>query len=253
MGYSIADRIAELLKEKSRTHTIKTVLVGLSYTAVELEDSAIGVAFNFPQARGGCTETLRKYKPFAGKEASVLLSLLGEKELIGASIGMATANALKASEPLQEEVFEGDVLDCIETEPTDKVCMVGCFVPLLNLLKERGIGVVALDETPKPGSRPPEEAERYLPQSDIALITATSIINHTIDHLLELSTSCREVAILGPSTPFIPGAFLNTPVTILSGVKIDNGKEVMDVIGEGGGFREFKKSTRKVNIPLKAR
>jgi uncharacterized protein (DUF4213/DUF364 family) len=59
--------------------------------------------------------------------------------------------------------------------------------------------------------------------------------------------SCREVAIIGASTPMLPDAFSATNVTLLSGVVVEEPKEVLRVVSEGGGMRQFKPYIRKVN------
>ncbi len=124
-------------------------------------------------------------------------------------------------------------------------------MPLIPALEKRRVQVVSVDEIPKPGARPPAEVEKLLPGSQIAIITATAIINNSIDHLLDLAESCREVAVLGPSTPLLREAFSATPVSCLSGVRILDPGKVLQVIGEGGGFREFKCYAQKLNLRLR--
>jgi len=83
---------------------------------------------------------------------------------------------------------------------------------------------------------------RALGDCDVALITATTIINHTLGGILEATGEAREVVILGPSTPYIPAAFLGTPVTLLAGsVVLDLGK-ARRVVSEGGGTRTMGKA-----------
>jgi uncharacterized protein (DUF4213/DUF364 family) len=58
------------------------------------------------------------------------------------------------------------------------------------------------------------------------------------------------VALLGPSTPLLPEAFTGTPVSWLSGIWITRAMEVLRVVSEGGGTREFSPFSRKVNIQI---
>ena len=80
------------------------------------------------------------------------------------------------------------------------------------------------------------------------MITATSIINHSIDDLLVSAGSCREVAIIGASTPMLPGALSAANVTLLSGVVVHRPKDVLRVVSEGGGMRQFKPYVHKVSL-----
>ena len=67
-------------------------------------------------------------------------------------------------------------------------------------------------------------------------------IEGTLGGILEATGEAREVVILGPSTPYIPAAFLGTPVTLLAGsVVLDLGK-ARRVISEGGGTRTMGKA-----------
>jgi uncharacterized protein (DUF4213/DUF364 family) len=122
----------------------------------------------------------------------------------------------------------------------------------LKPLERRRISVTSVDLIPKPGSLPAHEVGNHLPLSQVAIITATSLINGTLDHLLELSGGCREVAILGPSTPLLPEAFAGTPVTCLAGIRVREPKRVLQSIAEGQGFRAFKRYVRKLSVPIGA-
>ena len=97
------------------------------------------------------------------------------------------------------------------------------------------------------------EAYKQLPSCQVVLITSTSIVNHTIDGILDAAHLCREVVLLGASTPMFPEAFAGTPVTLLSGVVVTRPQEIMDIVGTGGGVRRFKNHIRKVNLHLKKR
>lgn len=65
------------------------------------------------------------------------------------------------------------------------------------------------------------------------MITGRSIANGTIDHLLELTTKAREVAIIGASAGILPGVLFKRGATILGGVKIMDAAKMMQVVSEG--------------------
>lgn len=247
----VAQSIIESAAEAAKSYILTNVQVGFIYSSVMLEEKYMGVAYTFPR-RGRCgVRDLGSEKPLCGRTASEMLSYLGEEDLLFSSLALATVNALSAARELPENVQFGDVLDVMEIREGDRVCMVGCFLPLMKALESMNVLLTAVDEIPKPGAKPPEEVESALPKSDVALITGTAIINNTIDHLLDLASSCRELAILGPSTPMLPEAFQYTPVSCLSGIKILEPEDAFRIISEGGGFREFKKFAQKLNIPVK--
>ena len=84
--------------------------------------------------------------------------------------------------------------------------------------------------------------------SYLLLITAATIVNHTIDDLLANAHSCREVAIIGPSTPMLLDVFSAANVRLLCGVVVQKPKEVLRVVSEGGGMQQFKPYVRKVSL-----
>jgi uncharacterized protein (DUF4213/DUF364 family) len=248
----VRERIIQRLLALAERHAVRRVQVGLIYSAVQLDSGAVGVAYTFPQSRECRAEDAGDRQPLAGGKASMLLSGLGSKDLLASTLGLATANALLAGAPAPPSMREGDVLEGLKLRDGDRVCMVGCFVPLLACLQARRISVTAVDQVPKPGSLPAEEAEKLLPCSQVAIITATSLINGTLDRLLELCRHCREAALLGPSTPLLPEVFLGTPISCLAGIRVQEPEAVLRSIAEGQGFRVFKKYVRKVNIPITA-
>jgi len=86
------------------------------------------------------------------------------------------------------------------------------------------------------------------------LITATTLINGTIDELLAAAKDCREVVLLGPSTPLVPEVFATMPhlVTLLAGVVVTDAEELLRTVAQGGGTRDFKTSAVKVNVRVNA-
>jgi hypothetical protein len=232
----------------ARAAIVADVRIGLGYTAVRLADGRTGVAYTFRDlARGGCS-VFDGLRPLVGRSAADLLALLESDDAIEAGVGLACANALaNRDEPGQ---VDGDVLGRIELRPEDDVAMVGHFGPLVEPLRERARTLTIYERVPEPTGllRPREEAPAGLARCQVALITATSIINRTVDGLLEAARSCRQVALLGASTPLVAEAFDAGAVTLLSGVVVTAPDEVLRVVSEGGGMRQFSPHVRKVTV-----
>jgi uncharacterized protein (DUF4213/DUF364 family) len=79
------------------------------------------------------------------------------------------------------------------------------------------------------------------------------LLNGTIDALLAAAANCREVVVLGPSTPLVPEVFLETPrrVSLLAGVVVTDANELLPVVARGGGTRDFLTSVVKVNVRVR--
>ena len=130
--------------------------------------------------------------------------------------------------------------------------MVGYFAPLVPRLKKKTDSILIFEKVKERAKDllPEEEATRLLPECQVALITSTSILNHSIERLLTAAESCREVVLLGASTPLLPEAFAGTPVTFLSGIIVTKATAVLQIVSEGGGMRAFKNNIQKVNLTL---
>jgi uncharacterized protein (DUF4213/DUF364 family) len=246
-------RIVRGLSGPARQARVSDVRIGLGYTAVRLADDRTGVAYTFRDlARGGCS-VFQGVRPLAGRSALDLLALLASRDAIEAGVGLACANALANRGEAAHR--DGDVLEQLDVRPEDDVAMVGHFGPLVDALRERARSLTIYERVAEPTGllRPQEEAAAGLARCQVALITATSIVNHTVDGLLEAARRCREVALVGASTPLVPEAFDGAAVTMLSGVVVTAPDEVLRIVSEGGGMRQFGPHVRKATVRCAAR
>ncbi len=221
LSLDIASNVATTLLERNERAVVSDVRIGLGYTGVMLEDGRAGVAYTFrEEAKGGCS-VFRKFRPVSGRRSSELVALLESDDPIEAAVGLACANSLVNVEDTR--FLNGDVLKHVDLRSNDHVGMVGHFGPLVEVLEERARTLTVFERIEEPSGllRPTEEATELLPKCQVALITATSIINHTIDKLLEAAQECREIVVLGASTPLMPEVFHGRKVTLLSGVIVE--------------------------------
>lgn len=248
---TVQKRIIEHLANEATRVRVKDVRIGLGYTAVMLEEGRTGVAFTFREELGKGSSLFAALQPLSGRRASELLPLLDSTHRVEKAVGLATANAL--SNCAKGGILEGDAMEYLRIGPGDTVAMVGYFRPVLPKLKKKASSIMIFEQIKeREGDLLPEEdAYRLLPLCEVAMITSTSILNHTIDRLLEAARRCREVVLLGASTPLIREVFADTPVTFLSGLIITHPDEILRIVSEGGGVRSFKERVKKVNLSLR--
>ena len=230
--------------------------MGAGYTAVLLDDGAAGVAFTHREVF-----TVRDGEAFVRRArdnafcAEDFLEYLRSSSWTENAVGLATANALVNRS--SSDLAMGDILDVLRLEPTDRVGMAGYFAPLLPRLVGEVAEVVVFEKAEAKerlggGVKSAEEAVEYLPDCQVALLTATALINGSMDGLLAACGRCREVVILGASTPLCPAAFSSTPVTLLSGIVVDHAAELLRVVSEGGLALQFRGLVTKVNCRIKS-
>jgi uncharacterized protein len=149
---------------------------------------------------------------------------------------------------------ESDILDLLPVGSRDTVGMIGYFGPLVGPIRKRARALHIFERKPIPdlGVLPDSAAGDLLPQCQLVVLSATTLLNQTIDRLLDSCKAARDIAILGPSTPFLPHIFKKRGVTILSGVQVIDGAKVLRVVSEAGGTRNFGKAIRKLTLPIQA-
>ena len=250
----LAHRIEEALACFAGDRRVVDVRLGLKVVGVQLDDGTCGVAYRF--MKDACCDDISRLgkEPLAGRKAAELLTWLCTENSLQRSVGLATANTLVA--PFVQKgtkdgrIIDGDVLTAVKPMPGDRIAMIGYFEPMVEKIHDRCIlEIYELDTSLAPGLRESSAAPEGLRRSDIALITSTTIVNGSVDRLLEAAVDCREVVMLGPSTPLIPEVFVGTPVTMLSGIVIDD-DVVLRVVSEGGSMRQLLPYVQKVNLRL---
>lgn len=252
MENTIGEMVASLEREAGQ-FTIEDVRIGLCYTAVHLSNGEVGLAYTFP-SRGdvhSCCHPLAS-GTLKGKPAGEIIPYALSDNLLAASVGIATINALVNGRA--ENCIEGDILKIVECAKSDTVGMIGFFGPLIDPLKETVGKVYVFEEKTvmrHPDIYPSEQIGEILPRCTVAIISATTLINKTIDALLPLTKTARETILLGGTTSLLPDIFAKRGVTILSGVQVIDKKRALEIASEGGGMRAFKESIKKVNMVLK--
>ena len=249
--YNIKPKIVEALSDAADGLFVQKICIGLTYTAVKLSSGNTGVAYTFLENLPRGNLSLPGDTFLTGKRADELLKMLISPVQLERAIGLATANAI-AAKPGLKYTF-GDSRSNIAFRKTDRVGMIGHFAPLVDDIRSSAgeLLIFEIEDKLTEGFLPAEEAHLRLPECQVAIITATSIVNETLDVLLSSCGNCREVVLLGPSTPMVKQAFVNTPVSKLSGIIVQDSDLVFSAVGEGGGMRKFKTGVKKVNIDLK--
>lgn len=248
--YSVVAALINELRQNlgSTLEEIKAedVRIGLAYTGVLISGNYGGVACTPLYEFSGCpalgfTETIK------GKTADKMIELALSENPLEAAVGIAAVNALsqmlRELEPENFTVSNIDVLDLIK--PGDRVAMVGYFGPLvpkilkitekLTVLEKREI------ESPETRTLPSEKAREVLPQSDVIIISASTLANRTFDELLSLRGTAREVILLGPSAPLYPTPFFERGITALMGTRILDPMVMLTIVSEAGGTKKLHK------------
>lgn len=246
----VIDELIEQAKNRSRGRKVKDVRAGLGYTCVMLEDSACGLAYTFRNAMGHCCGVIPDAGTLVGRDSGELISWAKEGHMLKSAIGLATINAIlnnpSAAFP------SGNVIQAFDVKPSETFGMIGEFSPILFRVKEMtgNIYVFEQEVVEGDGLYPSSQIPELLPSCNVVVITATSIINHSIDGILPYCKNARQVCITGPSTPICPEVFQKYNVTMLAGSVVEKPDLVLQFVSQGGGTMNMKPAIRHVLVPV---
>jgi uncharacterized protein len=231
----------------AQQHIAADIRIGLGYTAVRLENGRCGLAYTLHEKEYESCCVMPDAGKLAGRKASELIPWMQSPDATACAVGLATLNAIL---PTPAAAAESDILDLLPVGPEDTVGMIGYFGPLVAPIKKQAHALHIFERKPEPeyGILPESATQELLPKCQVVVMSATTLLNHTIDGLLDLSRKAREIAVLGPSTPFIPEIFHHHGVTILSGLQVMDPTQVLQIVSEGGGTRQFLRATRKLSL-----
>jgi uncharacterized protein (DUF4213/DUF364 family) len=200
---------------------VKRVCLGLHWTIVE--SRGVGVAHTIRQT--GVPEP-EGAGSLVGRSAVELSRRLSSSDLLEASLGLAALNSLV--EPVGDP---GNVVERIRRlVPGKTVTVVGRF-PFNDEIGRLAKRAYFLEMAPAEGELPAAACEDVIPLSDVAIITATALINKTLPRLLELARG-RAAIVLGPSTPLNDVLFAHG-ASVIGGVKVHDAEALAVSVMQG--------------------
>jgi len=229
---NVLERILENLpKEKM---AISHVLVGAHWTLVCSRFCGLASTLLPDEPHG--SSSVRDVGKLHLKDAQELASWALSRNVLEASIGMAAINSLLEVD--EANTVEGDALEILLKRGEGKnIAFVGHF-PFIPKLKPVAKELWVIEQKPTLSEIDARQAAKVLYQADVAVITGTTLINHTFEELLSFCPKDAFIMMLGPSTPVTPLLF-EFGVDMVSGVKVVAPQEAMLTIQQGAIFPQI--------------
>jgi uncharacterized protein (DUF4213/DUF364 family) len=255
--------ILDKYRSKIKDLTLTRVAIGTYLTAVSLSDNTTGTSATMSDNHPFHAKSNRDFGDFTPLRimGQSVADLLGSPKDTGVirSLRMAALNAVSAGLISKDNYRIEEDRDPIEfTDLTShkRITIVGAFNSYIRRISATGntlhILEINRDSIPDDFRKyyvPAEEFRSVLPGSDIVIITGQTLVNGTIDGLLEAITPGTQVIITGPSSSILPEVLFENKVSIVGAVRITDPDLLFDVVSQGGtGFHLFEYCAKKICI-----
>ena len=162
-----------------------------------------------------------------------------------ASVGLATLNAtLQPDDALLTDIDAADWL--AERGAGCNIAVFGRFPFIDDEIRPTAKQVWVFERDPEAGEFGMDAMQDILPQADIVAITSSTLINHSLDAILNQCGPQTRVMMLGPSTP-LAAALLSNGIDLLSGVMVVNIEAAIASVQAGVSFRKMN-GLRRVTL-----
>ena len=215
-----------LLAGISSDAVVTDTLAGECWTAVET-GSHFGMAMTTPVD----TAPRMLSGNYTGMQLRELAGAAKSWNLTEAGFGMAAVNAFYNSPQRLEALGAYEPFDNYCTDGLDlrgkHIGVVG-HLNMPQSVYEQAASLRILERNPRPGDYPDSACDWLIPQCDVVIMTASTLVNKTLPHLLDLSKHAYTI-LAGPSCPMCP-ELLNFGIDRIAGLVINNAAGMKDKI-----------------------
>jgi len=242
----VAKNVLEAAKPYLKDKTVVDLVVGISLIACQLSDGSVGVSYVLRYNLPPSCSAFAYAKQAIGKSAEEVAGWLVEKEdCLGRAIGSSVLTAASQQVDIPDD-DDKERLFGLDFTSEDIVGMIGMIGPVAKVIEKKVKKLIIFDESVSAcgGNMevcPMEKQPEILPTCTKMIITGTSVINGSIDGLLDMCKNATEIAMVGSSTPMYSQGFAGTNITRLAGSwwKNDNKDEIFRAISQGAGIMEI--------------
>lgn len=222
------------------------------FGVIILADGSAGLYYAWLGASQKGMGSRYQEKDFIGKSPLELVSLYENRDEADCSIGLAAINAITqcvyrhAGYGLMPA---GNTMGNLDFLAEDHVGMVGYFPSLVRRLREQGIRLTVIEKKSK--FREAGDLINVTPEPEKlrgcnkVIVTASTLLNDSIDAILEFTAGAAQIVVVGPTAGFLPDPLFERGVTAIGGTEIVRPDELIDRLRQDQGMGE---TTRKYLI-----
>lgn len=243
--------------------SVEDVRIGAFITAVRLSDGSTGTASSLQDEHPFCRKADRDFGEFTplkmkGRKVSRLFEMKKNSAIIS-SLRTAALNAVSSGLVKNGKyriVEDCDPVSLIDLDRKRTITMVGAFQSYIEKIAGTGniLHVLEMNESAfQPEHRkyyvPAADYAEVIPRSDVVVITGQTLVNNTIEPLLDEVKDGTEVILTGPSAGILPEVLFANGVTIIGTSRFTKPDLVLDIASQGGlGYHLFEYCAQKICI-----
>ena len=228
------------------------------FIAIILEGGATGVSYiMMPDEKMEAYNALHS-KDFSGIDPLDFALDFGNEDPVKEMLGMASINAIcqyvmkKTDFPIDTAT---DSLGLLSIERGDRIGMVGLFFELTPRISNAGAELIIVEKKEallqKFRNLPITSDVKKLAGCNKVICTSTTVLNNTLDEILENCSTDTFVSVVGPSAGYFPDPLFALGVDVVGGRVVENSEEFLRRLEQGKRWGDttlktcFQKETYK--------
>ncbi|XRP97509.1 Rossmann-like domain-containing protein [Methanocaldococcus sp. 16A] len=249
----IKERALNLLNEKEDKFKILDFSFALPYSYVLIESNgkkALGVAMTLLEEYRGHKKDINIYKNLED-----FINMVDSFDIVERTLGLAAINAVSQ----YYLNFEANCRDATELvlnrNDIKKIAFIGNMMPVVNMLKKSGkFDIYVFERNPSllcEDVLSDSFEYRLLPEMDAVFISGTSLLNDTLDFVLDRAKNAKLKILVGPTAQSLPDLFKGFGITHIASTKIVNVDKALLYLKFASSSMLFKEASKKYTIEVK--
>ena len=220
------------------------------FMAIRLEGDATGISFVLLPDEEMGRYTALQLSDFVGKNPCGFALEFGNEDPIKEMISLAAINAI-CQHVMRETRFAiesaPDSLGLLSVSAGDRIGMVGLFFGLTKAIKKAGAELVVIEKNESLKQRFPDLPitmdATQLNTCNKILCTSTTLLNNSLDEILNHCSPDAFVSIIGPTAGYFPDPLFSRGVDVLGGRVVKNGALFLQLLEEKKRWGEATQTT----------
>ncbi|NHJ25663.1 MAG: hypothetical protein EAX89_13850 [Candidatus Lokiarchaeota archaeon] len=214
--------IKEIVTPQNRENAKKS-----NFSAIILEDNSVGLIYINLSSKIKNKFKNEEFTYLKGSEPLSIIKFFNSKDLFERSLSLGVINAVsqfifKKTNFLFD--FTSDSLGLLDIKSSDIIGMVGFFPPLVKLIEKIGSKLIVIEKKEELVQKSKDWLVTLNPSKlkdcNKILITGTTVLNDTLDEVLDYCTSAEKKSVIGPTTSFLPDPLFRRGIDVIGGTYV---------------------------------